>query len=67
MRRLREGMRQKRTELWKIQLWILRHDNAQAHTSMLVCEILAKNKTVIMPQPLTKTEDTDERKAFCYD
>ena len=45
---------------------------------MLVREFLAKNETVIMSQipyspelapwlfPLPKTEDTDERKAFCY-
>ena len=45
---------------------------------MIVREFLAKNKTVIMPQPpfwqdltpadffpLQKTEDTDESKAFC--
>ena len=51
MRRLREAIRQKRTELWKNQSWILHHDNAPAHTSMLVREFLAKNKTVIMPQP----------------
>ena len=51
MRRLREAIRQKHTELWKKQSWILHHDNAPAHTSMLVREFLAKNKTVIMPQP----------------
>ena len=39
---------------------------------MLVREFLATNETVLMPQPsltfsLSKTEDTDERKAFCYD
>ena len=42
---------QKRTELWKNQSWILNHDNAPAHTSVFVSEFLAKNKTVIMPQP----------------
>ena len=52
MRRLREAIHQKRTELWKNQSWILHHDNAPAHISMLVREFLAKNKTVIMPQPL---------------
>ena len=62
----------------KNQSWILHHDNATAHTFMLVREFLVKNKTLIMPQPLysqdlgprwlfplTKTEDTDERK-MCY-
>ena len=51
MRRLREAIRQKRTELWKTQSWILHHDNAPADTFMLVREFLAKNKTVIMIQP----------------
>ena len=39
------------TELWKNQSLILHHDNAPAPTSMLVREFLAKNQTVIMPQP----------------
>ena len=43
MRWLREAIRQKRTELWKNQSRILHHDNAPAHTSMLVREFLAKN------------------------
>ena len=51
MRRLREAICQKSTEMWKNQSWILLHDNVPAHTSMLVCEYLPKNKTIIMPQP----------------
>ena len=51
MCRLREAIRQKRLELWKNLLWILNHDNASAHTSKHVCEFLAENKTIIMPQP----------------
>ena len=67
MRRLRKTIRQKRTELWKYQSWILHHDNAPAHTSMLVNGFLAKNKTAIMPQsPYSQDLATDERKAFCY-
>ena len=49
MRQLRKAIRQKRTELWKNQSWILHHDNTPAHTSMPVREFLIKNKTVIMP------------------
>ena len=48
MCRLGEAIRQKCTELWKNISWI----NAPAYTSMLVREVLAKNKTVIMSQPL---------------
>lgn len=51
MRRLREAIRKKRPDLWKNQNWLLHHDNAPAHTSLLVRDFLAKNNTVIMPQP----------------
>ena len=80
MRRLREAIRQKRTELWKNQSWNLYNDKAPAHLLMFVREFSAKNKIVIMPQPLyssdlgprwlfplPRTEDTDERQAFCCD
>ena len=49
MRRLREAIRQKRTELGKTPSGILHHDKTPAHSSKLVREFLAKNKTVIMP------------------
>ena len=52
MRRLCKAIRQKRTELWKNQSWILHCDNALAHKWMLVHEFFAKNNTVIMPQLL---------------
>ncbi|KAG5316889.1 MOS1T transposase, partial [Acromyrmex insinuator] len=31
--------------------WLLHHDNAPAHTSLLVREFLTKNNTLMMPQP----------------
>ena len=51
MRRLREAIRKKRPELWKNNSWLLHHDNAPAHSSLLVSNFLAKNNTTIMPQP----------------
>ena len=51
LRRLHEAIRQERLELRKNQSWILHHDNAPSHTSMLVREFFAKNKIVIMPLP----------------
>ncbi|UYV84670.1 hypothetical protein LAZ67_X003052 [Cordylochernes scorpioides] len=51
MRNLREAIRQKRPDLWKNKNWLLHHDNAPAHTSLLVCDFLAKNNTLMMPQP----------------
>ena len=50
LRRLCEVICQKRTELWNNQSSILHHDKAPADTLMLVHELLAKNKTVVMPQ-----------------
>ncbi|UYV74896.1 hypothetical protein LAZ67_12001710 [Cordylochernes scorpioides] len=51
MRNLRKAIRQKRPDLWKNKNWLLRHDNAPAHTSLLVRDFLAKNNTLMMPQP----------------
>ena len=51
MSRLRKAIRKKHPELWKNNLWLLHHDNAPAHSSLLVRNFLAKNNTLIMPQP----------------
>ncbi|UYV68017.1 hypothetical protein LAZ67_5002806 [Cordylochernes scorpioides] len=51
MRNFREAIRQKRPDLWKNKNWLLHHDNAPAHTSLLVRDFLAKNNTLMMPQP----------------
>ncbi|UYV71381.1 hypothetical protein LAZ67_8002859 [Cordylochernes scorpioides] len=51
MRNLRKAIRQKRPDLWKNKNWLLHHDNAPAHTSLLVRDLLAKNNTLMMPQP----------------
>ncbi|UYV75446.1 hypothetical protein LAZ67_13000301 [Cordylochernes scorpioides] len=49
MRNLREAISQKRPDLWKNKNWLLHHDNAPAHTSLLVRDFLAKNNTLMMP------------------
>ncbi|UYV75390.1 hypothetical protein LAZ67_13000104 [Cordylochernes scorpioides] len=46
-----EAIRQKRPDLWKNKNRLLHHDNAPAHTSLLVRKFLAKNNTLMMPQP----------------
>ncbi|UYV77797.1 hypothetical protein LAZ67_15002329 [Cordylochernes scorpioides] len=51
MRNLREAICQKRPDLWKNKNWLLHHDNAPAHTSLLVRDFLAKNNALMMPQP----------------
>lgn len=50
MRRLREAIRQKRPNLWRDNSWLLHHDNAPAHTSLLVREYLTKNQVTIIAQ-----------------
>lgn len=49
--RLREAIHKKRSDLWKGKSWKLHHDNASAHMSLLVRKFLAKNNTVLIPQP----------------
>ncbi|UYV77598.1 hypothetical protein LAZ67_15001667 [Cordylochernes scorpioides] len=56
MRNLREAIRQKRPDLWKNKIWLLHHDNAPAHTLLLVRDFLAKNNTLMMPQPPYSSE-----------
>ena len=51
MRKLREAIRQKLPDLWKNKNWLLHHYKAPAHTSLLAREFLAKNNTLVMPQP----------------
>ncbi|UYV61504.1 hypothetical protein LAZ67_1005082 [Cordylochernes scorpioides] len=51
MRNLCEAIRLKHPDLWKNKNWLLHHDNAPAHTSLLVRDFLAKNNTLMMPQP----------------
>ena len=57
MCKLREAMRQKGPDLWKNKNWLFHHDNAPAHTSLLVREFLPKNNTLVMPQPPYSPDD----------
>src|SRR5215813_4614297 len=49
LKRLRENVRRKRPELWKKKDWFLHHNNAPAHTSLLVKAYLAKNRMATVP------------------
>jgi hypothetical protein len=42
-KRLRESIRRKRPQLWRNNSWILHHDNAPAHASLLIRYFLAKH------------------------
>ncbi|UYV79263.1 K02A2.6-like [Cordylochernes scorpioides] len=48
---LPQAIRQKRPDFWKNKNWLLHHDNAPAHTSLLVRDFLAKHNTLMRPQP----------------
>jgi len=49
--RLRDAVHRKRPEMWENQTWMLHHDNAPAHTSLLIRSYLAKHKTSVVPHP----------------
>ena len=51
LRRLRENVRRKRLEMWTNQSWVLHHDNAPAHTSLVVQRFLASTNTTVFPHP----------------
>jgi len=51
LRRLRENVRRKRPEMWKNGDWLLHHDNAHAHTSLVVREFLTKSNMTTVPHP----------------
>jgi predicted NAD-dependent protein-ADP-ribosyltransferase YbiA (DUF1768 family) len=42
-------VRRRRHELWREQTWLLHHDNATSHTSILTQQCLAKNKMFVIP------------------
>jgi len=49
--RLRDPVPRKRPELWENQIWMLHHDNALAHASLLIRGYLAKHQTSVVPYP----------------
>jgi hypothetical protein len=52
LKRLREGIRQKRPDKWKNNNWFLRHDNAPAYTSFFVRQFLTSKNITVIPHPL---------------
>jgi len=49
--RLGDAVGRKRTELWENQTWMLYHDNAPVHASLLIRCYLAKHQTSVMLHP----------------
>jgi transposase len=50
LKSLREAVRKNRPDSWWEKKWMLHHDNAPAHASLLIREFLAKNETMVVPQ-----------------
>ena len=50
LKRLRAAVRRKRPEVWTNNTWMLHHDNAPAHASLLIREFLMKHETTVVPQ-----------------
>ncbi|UYV72675.1 CLCN3 [Cordylochernes scorpioides] len=50
MRRVRESIRLKRSEMWSSKNWIIHHDNAPPHTATSVLTYLAKHAIQILQQ-----------------
>ena len=46
---LRNAVHRKRPELWEDQTWMLHHNNASAHVSLLIRSYLAKHQTSVVP------------------
>jgi len=44
-------VRRKRPEAWTNNTWMLHHDNAPAHASLLIREFFTKHETTVVPQP----------------
>jgi len=51
MKRLRAAVSRKRPEMWQNGKWKFHHDNAPAHTSLVMITHFAKNGTTVIPQP----------------
>jgi len=50
-RRLKDKLRRKRAEKWTANSWFLFHDNVSAHPSVLVKDLLGKNKITLEHPP----------------
>jgi hypothetical protein len=79
LKRLMEGIRRKRPDKWKNNNWFLHHDNAPAHTSLVVRQFLTSKNITVIPLPLfawlrplqlfpiPQHEITAERTSFWHD
>ena len=50
-KRLRENVPRKRPDQWRNNTWLLHHDNAPAHTALLIRRFLTDNNMTVIPHP----------------
>jgi hypothetical protein len=51
LKRVRENVRRRRSQLWRTNSWFLHHDSAPAHASLLIRHFLANTNTTVLHQP----------------
>ena len=51
LKRLRDNVCRVRQVLWEGRRWILHHDNAPAHSALIVREFLARNSITVFEHP----------------
>ena len=51
LKRLREGIQRKCPDNWKKNNWFLHHDNAPAHTSLVVQQFVTSKHITVIPPP----------------
>jgi hypothetical protein len=51
LRRLRESLQRQGPVKWRNNSWALHQDNATAHTSLLMLQLLTSMKTTVIPHP----------------
>jgi hypothetical protein len=56
LRRLRNAVRMKRPEKWRTNSWILFHNYAPAHRSVVVTDFLTKNCVTTLQNPPFSSE-----------
>jgi len=56
----------KRPQAWTNKTWMLHHDNAPAHASLLIREFLTKQETIVVPQPPPYSPDLAPADFFLF-
>jgi hypothetical protein len=56
LRRFRKAVRMRRQEKWRTNIWILFHDNAPAHRSVVVTDFLTKYYATTLQHPPYSSE-----------